>query len=268
LLLLDVTPLSLGIETLGAVSTKLIERNTTIPTRKSQIFSTAADGQTAVDIHVLQGERAMAADNVSLGSFQLTGIPSAPRGMPQIEVTFDIDANGILSVSAKDKGTGKEQSIKITASTKLAKDEIEKMVNQSEQFAEADRKKKEVIEAANQADNLVYTTEKTLKEHGSKLSEDERKQIEEKIAGLKKELESPDKTVESLKAVMEALSQAANKLAEIIYKQSQAKDQQAGPSAESTGSTGQTGPEAEAGGKPEEKKEDEGPVIDAEFKEK
>ena len=267
LLLLDVTPLSLGIETLGAVSTKLIERNTTIPTRKSQIFSTAADGQPAVDVHVLQGERAMAADNVSLGRFQLTGIPPAPRGMPQIEVTFDIDANGILSVSAKDKGTGKEQSIKITASTKLAKDEIEKMVNQSEEFAEADRKKKEVVEAANQADNLIYTTEKTLKEHGSKLPEDERKQIEEKVAGLKKELESPDKTVESLKAAMEALSQAANKLAEIIYKQSQAQGQQAGPGAEGAGPS-QAGPETGAGGEPEEKKEGEGPVIDAEFKEK
>ncbi|MCX5642688.1 MAG: molecular chaperone DnaK [Candidatus Omnitrophica bacterium] len=267
LLLLEITPFSLGIETLGAVSTKLIERSTTIPTRKSQVFSTAADGQTAVDIHVLQGERAMAADNVSLGSFQLTGIPSAPRGMPQIEVTFDIDANGIMNVSAKDKGTGKEQSIKITAPTKLTKDEIERMVNQSEQFAEADRKKKEVVETANQADNLIYTTEKTLKEHGAKLPEDERKQIEEKVAGLKKELESPDKTVESLKTAMESLSQAANKLAEIIYKQSQAQGPQAGPGAESAGS-GAAGPDAGTGNGPEKQKEGEGPVIDAEFKEK
>ncbi len=269
LLLLDVTPLSLGIETLGGVTTNLIQRNTTIPTRKSQIFTTAADGQTAVDIHILQGERPMSADNVSLGSFQLTGIPAAPRGMPQIEVEFDIDANGILNVSAKDKGTGKEQSIKITASTKLSKEDIDKMVKQSEQFADADRKKKEVIETANQADNLVYTTEKTLKEHGSKLPEEERRKIEEKISVLKKELESPTKTVESLKRAMEDLTQAAYKLAEILYKQTQGPG---GPTGEQPGGPG-TGPEGPGPQEPgseesgEEKKKGEGPVIDAEFKE-
>ncbi len=264
LLLLDVTPLSLGIETLGGVTTVLIPRNTTIPTRKTQIFTTAADGQTAVDIHVLQGERPMAADNTSLGSFQLSGIPPAPRGVPQIEVTFDIDANGILNVSAKDKGTGKEQSIKITASTKLSKEEIERMVKQAEQFAEADRKKKELVETTNQADNLIYTTEKTLKEHGAKLPEEERKKIEEKIAALKKEVESPNKTVTSLKNAMEELNQAAYRLAEILYKQSQ----QQGPRATGTeGEATETGQKSSEEDEAKKKKGGEGPVIDAEFKE-
>jgi len=185
-LLLDVTPLSLGIETLGSVMTRLIEKNTTIPCRKSQVFSTAADNQPAVSIHVLQGEREMARDNKTLGNFELTGIPSAPRGLPQIEVTFDIDANGIVHVSAKDLGTGKEQSISITASSGLSKDEIEKMVRDAELHADEDKKKREAIEARNQADSLVYSTEKSLKEHGDKIDAVEKGTIENKLADLKK----------------------------------------------------------------------------------
>jgi molecular chaperone DnaK len=216
-LLLDVTPLSLGIETLGEVNTTLIERNTTVPTRKSQIFSTAADNQTAVTIRVLQGERPMANDNVELGRFDLLGIPLAPRGMPQIEVAFDIDANGIVHVSAKDLGTGKEQSIRITAPKKLAKDEIDRMVKDAEKFAAQDAKKKEEVEAINHADSLVYTTEKSLREYGDKLSQKERGDLESSINDLKQAIK--DKHVDRIKTKMEALTKASHKLAEAIYAQ-------------------------------------------------
>ncbi len=202
-LLLDVTPLSLGIETLGGVMTKLIEKNTTIPCKKSQVFSTAADNQPAVSMHVLQGEREMAADNKTLGRFDLTGIPPAPRGVPQIEVTFDIDANGIVHVSAKDLGTGKEQSIRITASSGLSKEEIEKMVKDAESHAAEDKKKRELIEARNQADGLVYTTEKAVKEHGDKVDEATRKGIETALEDLKKTMEGDD--ADAIRSKTEAL---------------------------------------------------------------
>ena len=203
-LLLDVTPLSLGIETLGGVCTKLIERNTTIPTKKSQVFSTAADGQTSVEIHVLQGEREMAQYNKTLGRFNLTGIPPAPRGVPQIEVTFDIDANGIVHVSAKDLGTGNEQNITITASTNLSDEDIDKAVKEAEQFAEEDKKRKEEIEIRNNADSLVYQTEKTVKDLGDKISEADKKSLEEKVADVKKALEGTDSA--AIKAATEALT--------------------------------------------------------------
>lgn len=252
-LLLDVTPLSLGIETLGQVFTKLIERNTTIPTKKSQVFSTAADGQTAVTINVLQGERAMVYDTgmKSLGRFDLVGIPPAPRGVPQIEVTFDIDANGIVSVSAKDLGTGKEQNIKITPSSGLSKEDVEKMVREAEAHAEEDKKKKEEVEMRNQADTLIYATEKTLKEYGDKISDDEKKKIEDTMANLRKTLEGGD--VEAIKKAMEELTTASYKIAEEMYKQTQAQQSQ-----QQTQTT--TSSEEE---KPEEKKED---VVDAEYK--
>lgn len=217
LLLLDVTPLSLGIETLGGVFTKLIERNTTIPTKKSQIFSTAADNQTAVDIHVLQGERPMASDNITLGRFQLSGIPPAPRGIPQIEVTFDIDANGIVNVSAKDLGTGKEQKITITASTNLSEEEIQRKVKEAEQFAEEDKKKKESIEVRNNADSLVYQTEKTLKELEGKLSGDEKAKVQGKLDELKKALEGND--VEAIKKKTEELTTEFHTLSQKLYEQ-------------------------------------------------
>jgi molecular chaperone DnaK len=215
-LLLDVTPLSLGIETLGAVFTRLIERNTTIPTRKSQIFSTAADNQTAVSIHVLQGEREMAAQNRTLGRFDLVGIPPAPRGVPQIEVTFDIDANGIVHVSAKDLGTGKEQKIRIESSSGLSDDEIKRMVKEAEAHAQEDKQEREKAETRNEADNLIYTTEKSLRDYGEKISEDDRKNIEVAIADLRKAMESDQ--LEEAKAKIEALKQAAYKLAEEVYK--------------------------------------------------
>jgi molecular chaperone DnaK len=221
-LLLDVTPLSLGIETLGGVDTRLIERNTTIPTRKSQIFSTAADNQTAVTIRVLQGERPMAVDNVELGRFDLVGIPLASRGIPQIEVAFDIDANGIVHVSAKDLGTGKEQSILITAPKKLAKDEIDRMVKDAEKFAAKDAEKKEEVEIINHADNLVYTTEKSLRDYGDKISQSERADIEARINALKQAVK--DKNIERIKRTMDEVTQASHKLAEAIY--SQASQQQ------------------------------------------
>ena len=217
ILLVDVTPLSLGIETLGSVTTNLIERNTRIPTKKSQVFSTAADNQTAVDIHVLQGERQMAADNISLGRFQLTGIPPAPRGIPQIEVTFDIDANGIVNVSAKDKGTGQEQKITITASTNLSDDEIDKKVKEAEQFAEDDKKKKEDIEVRNNADNMIYQTEKSMKDLGEKLSAEETALINGKIDELKKAVES--NVTDDIKAKLDSLTEEFNKLAQKIYQQ-------------------------------------------------
>ncbi len=225
-LLLDVTPLSLGIETLGGVSTKLIERNTTIPTRKSQIFSTAADGQTAVSIHVLQGEREMAAQNRTLGRFDLVGIPPAPRGVPQIEVTFDIDANGIVHVSAKDLGTGKEQKIRIESSSGLSDDEIKRMVKDAELHAEEDKRERQRAEARNEADNLIYNTEKSLRDYGDKVSAADRQNIERAVADLKGALDSGD--VPTVKNKIEALKQASYRLAEEIYRHSQASSQPGG----------------------------------------
>jgi len=258
-LLLDVTPLSLGIETLGGVNTKLIERNTTIPTRKSQTFSTAADNQTAVTIRVLQGERPMSDDNVELGRFDLVGIPAARRGVPQIEVTFDIDANGIVHVSAKDLGTGKEQSIRITAPKKLSKEEIDKMVKDAEKFAAQDSKKKEEVETINQADNLVYATEKSLKDYGDKVSQAERANIEAAINDLKTAIK--DKNIDRIKKGTEDLTKASHKLAEEIYKQAAAKQQQ------SQGATGPTQQEAGPSAEPKQEKKKDDEVIDAEFKE-
>ena len=225
-LLLDVTPLSLGIETLGGVCTKLIPANTTIPTKKSQIFSTAADGQTAVTIHVLQGEREMAADNRTLGNFNLEGIPSAPRGVPQIEVTFDIDSNGIVHVSAKDLGTGKEQRIQITSSSGLSDEEIERMKKDAEANAEADKKKREGIDAKNEADSLVFATEKSLKDIGDKISTDDKSKIEAALNELKEALKSDN--IENIKAKSEALKQASYKMAEELYKAQAAQQGAAG----------------------------------------
>ena len=226
-LLLDVTPLSLGIETLGGIATKLIERNTTIPTRKSQIFSTAADSQTAVSIHVLQGEREMASQNRTLGKFDLIGIPPAPRGVPQIEVTFDIDANGIVHVSAKDLGTGKEQKIRIESSSGLTDKDIDKMVKEAEMHAEEDRKEREKIEVRNEADSLIYSTEKSLKDYGDKISAEEKSAIESAISNLKNAMSSG--SVEQIKEKTEALQKSAYKLAEEMYKATAASQPQGGP---------------------------------------
>jgi molecular chaperone DnaK len=214
-LLLDVTPLSLGIETLGGVFTKLIEKNTTVPTKKSQVFSTAADNQTAVTIRVFQGEREMAADNKLLGQFDLVGIPPAPRGLPQVEVTFDIDANGIVHVNAKDLGTGKEQSIRITASSGLAEDEIKRMVREAEEHQADDHRRREAAEARNQLDSVVYTTEKSLKDHGDSIDAATRSTIESGLERAKKAIEGEDAA--EMKAAAEALTQASHKLAEAIY---------------------------------------------------
>lgn len=249
-LLLDITPLSLGIETLGGVFTRLIEKNTTIPTKKSQIFSTAADNQPAVEIHVLQGEREMAGGNKTLGRFQLVGIPAAPRGMPQIEVTFDIDANGIVSVSAKDMGTGKEQSIRITASSGLSKEEIKSLIKDAEMHAEEDKKKRELIDARNMADSMIYTTEKTIKEAGDKVDEATKGNINQAIENLKKAMEGAD--TEEIKRLTDELTQASHKLAEAMYAQASQQQAQA---------EGTTGAESAAGA---EKDED---VVDADFEE-
>ncbi|GAM08535.1 chaperone protein DnaK [Geobacter sp. OR-1] len=251
-LLLDVTPLSLGIETLGGVMTRLIEKNTTIPCRKSQVFSTAADNQPAVTIHVLQGEREMASVNKTLGNFELTGIPPAPRGVPQIEVTFDIDANGIVHVSAKDLGTGKEQSIRITASSGLSKEEIDKMVKDAEAHSAEDKKKRELIEARNHADSLVYSTEKSLNEHGDKIGADDKAKIEAGVSALKKAMEGDD--AEAIKKASDELMQSAHKLAEAVYAQAQAAQQQAGGE--------QAGPDTASGAAPKGEK-----VVDADFEE-
>ncbi|MFA6474834.1 MAG: molecular chaperone DnaK [Patescibacteria group bacterium] len=253
-LLLDVTPLTLGLETLGGVRTPLIPRNTTIPTSKSQVFSTAADNQTSVEIHVLQGEREMAADNKSLGKFVLTGLPPAPRGLPQVEVTFDIDANGILNVKAKDKATNKEQSIRITASTGLSKEEVEKMAKEAELHADEDRKKKELTETKNLAETMVYTTEKAVKEHGAKLSPEEVKNIQDKMEDVKTALSGDD--IEKIKKTSDELATAAQKMGEVAYKAAQEADKGSQKGAEQ---------------KPEdaEGKTKEGEVVeDAEFKEK
>ncbi|MEE4351646.1 MAG: Hsp70 family protein, partial [Desulfatiglans sp.] len=225
-LLLDVTPLSLGIETLGAVFTKLIEKNTTIPTKKSQIFSTAADNQPAVEIHVLQGEREMAVNNKTLGRFQLTGIPPAPRGMPQIEVTFDIDANGIVHVSAKDMGTGKEQSIEITASSGLSEDEIEGLVKDAELHAEEDKLKRELIDARNMADSLIYSTEKTVKDAGDNIDEATKSGIDQAVENLKKAMEGEN--TEEIKRLSDELTQASHKLAEAMYARAAEQQTEAG----------------------------------------
>jgi molecular chaperone DnaK len=248
-LLLDVTPLSLGIETLGGVMTRLIEKNTTIPTRKSQIFSTATDSQPAVSIHVLQGEREMAANNKTLGRFELVGIPPAPRGVPQIEVTFDIDANGIVNVSAKDKATGKEQSIQITASSGLSKEEIDRLVKDAESHAEDDHKKRELVEARNHADALIYSTERSIKDLGEKVDKDTKVKVEEAIGKLRKAMEGDDK--DEIRRLSEELTNASHKLAEAMYQQaSQAENQKAG---------------AQSGGAKASRPEDD--VVDADFEE-
>ncbi len=256
-LLLDVTPLSLGIETLGGVSTKLIEKNTTIPTKKSQVFSTAADSQTAVSIHVLQGERDMAADNKTIGRFDLVGIPPAPRGIPQIEVTFDIDANGIMHVSAKDLGTGKEQSIRITASSGLSEQEIQQLVKEAESHADEDKKKRDLAEARNTADGLVYTTEKSLAEFSDKMDPAAKSDVEQALAKVKKAMEGTD--AEAIKSATDELTKASHKLAEMIYAQASSGAGPQGPEAgPGPGAAGGAGPKGGGGGDD---------VVDADFEE-
>ena len=248
LLLLDVTPLSLGIETMGNVMTKIIERNTTIPTKKSQVFSTAADNQTAVDIHVLQGERSMAYDNTTLGRFQLSEIPPAPRGIPQIEVTFDIDANGIVHVTAKDLGTGKEQKVTITSGTNLSEEEIERKVKEAEMNAEADKAKKDKIEAVNQADSTIYQTEKTLNELGDKVNADDKSQIEAAITSLKEVKDKESASAEEIKAAIDEVMNKFHKVSEQMYQQAQAE-------------------QAAQGGEEASQNQSNDDVVDADFKE-
>jgi molecular chaperone DnaK len=250
LLLLDVTPLSLGIETLGGVMTTLISRNTTIPTKKTEVFTTAADSQTSVEVHVLQGERPMSRDNRTLGKFHLVGIPPAPRGVPQIEVTFDIDANGILNVSAKDTATAKQQNITITASSGLTKDEIDRMVKEAESHAAEDTTRKQEIEVRNQTDSLVYTTERTLSEHGAKLEEADRKGVEDALSEAREALKSED--IERMKRAQEALTKSSHKLAEIMYREAQSKAGAGDANRAGGTASGPSGPK-------------EGEVVDAEF---
>jgi len=257
LLLLDVTPLTLAIETLGGVATPMIPRNTTIPTKKTETFSTAADSQTSVEVHVLQGERPMAAQNRTLGKFHLTGLPPAPRGVPQIEVTFDIDANGILNVMAKDNATGKDQKITITSSSGLSKEEVERMAKDADAHAAEDKTQRETIDAKNQLDSMVYQIEKTLKEQGDKVSRSHRGDVENAIADAKKALESNEKA--QMDRARETLTQASHKLAEQMYKSAQAQTPPPGGGAGPSGTAGDEQP----GGNGEAKK-DEG-VIDAEY---
>jgi molecular chaperone DnaK len=249
-LLLDVTPLSLGIETLGGVFTKLIDRNTTIPTRKSEVFSTAADNQTSVEIKVYQGERALAGDNRLLGVFQLVGIPPAPRGMPQVEVTFDIDANGILNVSARDKATAKEQKITITSSSGLSKEEVEKMAKDAESHSAEDTQRRDQIEARNRADAMIYNTEKTLSEHRAKISDEDAKTIEAALETAKKAMKDGD--AKEIDAAVQNLTTASHKLAEAMYKAAATPD----------GTDGQGSAPPDGGAGEDEKKDD---VVDAEF---
>ena len=256
ILLLDVTPLSLGIETLGGVTTKLIERNTTIPTKASKVFTTAADSQTAVDIHVLQGERSMAQDNRTLGRFQLTGIPPSPRGVPQVEVTFDIDANGIVNVSAKDKATGREQSITIRESGSLSEEEREKMVGEAQDHAEEDRKRRELIEVRNQADNMIYATEKALSDYGDKVAEEEKQQIQTAIDDLKKAVAADD--VKKISDSIDRLSKASEKLGQAVYQQQAEQQQQASKSTDAGPGQGEAQTETQA--------QEEEDITDADYR--